>query len=254
MNRFIPFETEILRFLRRHHYTGVVPRAALIDMDGTLYDSMKNHSAAWYRLITELGIPCTREEFYLYEGRTGVSTINHLFNRHWGRDASPEEAEELYHRKTVYFNELPEVKPMPGAAEMTAVLRDAGIERVLVTGSGQPSVLARLDRDYPGIFAPDKRITSRNVSHGKPHPEPFIKAMQLAGVSPSQAIVIENAPLGVEAGDRAGAFTIGVTTGPIPASALEEAGAAIVFPSMPEFARVLPTLLLSLLTVRNYPE
>lgn len=251
MNQHIPFSGDILRFLRRHHYTRVIPRAALIDMDGTLYDSMKNHSAAWFRLISELGIPCTREEFYLYEGRTGVSTINHLFNRQFGHDATPEEAEALYRKKTEYFNELPEINPMPGAQEMTAVLRDAGITRVLVTGSGQPSVLARIDRDYPGIFDPDKRITSRNVTHGKPHPEPFIKAMQLAGVSPSQSIVIENAPLGVEAGDRAGAFTIGITTGPIPASALEEAGAAVVFPSMPEFARVLPTLLLSLLTVTN---
>ncbi|MDE6175183.1 MAG: beta-phosphoglucomutase, partial [Duncaniella sp.] len=80
-------------------------------------------------------------------------------------------------------------------------------------------------------------------------PEPFIKAMQLAGVSPSQSIVVENAPLGVEAGDRAGAFTVGVTTGPIPREALEEAGAAVVFSSMPEFARLLPSLILSLLTI-----
>ena len=73
--------------------------------------------------------------------------------------------------------------------------------------------------------------------------------MQLAHVRPSQAIVIENALLGVEAGDRSGAFTIGVTTGPIPREALEEAGAAIVFSSMPELARLLPSLLLSMLTV-----
>ncbi len=78
--------------------------------------------------------------------------------------------------------------------------------------------------------------------------------MQLARVSPSQSIVVENAPLGVESGDRAGAFTVGVTTGPIPRSALEEAGAAVVFSSMPEFAEALPTLLLSLLTVTNPPS
>lgn len=245
MNLFTPY---IVRFLQRHHYSSVTPRSALIDMDGTLYDSMKNHTASWYRLMTEAGITCTRDEFYLYEGRTGASTINHLFNRELHRDATPEETEELYHKKTAYFTELPPVEPMPGALDMLNTLRDAGLTRVLVTGSGQNSLLSRIDTDFPGIFAPDMRITARNVTHGKPHPEPFIRAMQLARVSPSQSIVIENAPLGVEAGDRAGAFTIGVTTGPIPVEEMERAGAAIVFPSMPAFAEALPSLLLSLFT------
>ena len=63
LNIFIltPYHSHIVRFLQRHHYTAVKPKAALIDMDGTLYDSMKNHTAAWHRLITEAGIPCTRE-------------------------------------------------------------------------------------------------------------------------------------------------------------------------------------------------
>ncbi len=41
----LPFAPEILRFLKRHHYERVTPRAALIDMDGTLYDSMKTTPA-----------------------------------------------------------------------------------------------------------------------------------------------------------------------------------------------------------------
>ena len=60
--------------------------------------------------------------------------------------------------------------------------------------------------------------------------------MQLARVSPSQSIVVENAPLGVEAGNKAGAFTVGVVTGPIPVEEMERAGAAVVFPSSGAFA------------------
>ena len=252
LNFFIltPYHSHIVRFLQRHHYTAVSPRAALIDMDGTLYDSMKNHTAAWHRLITEAGIPCTREEFYLYEGRTGASTINHLVNRARGRDATDEEKAHLYQLKTVYFNELPPVQPMPGAATMLSLLKEVGMRRVLVTGSGQNSLISRIDTNFPGIFEPGMRVTSRDVTHGKPHPEPFIRAMQLARVSPSQSIVIENAPLGIEAGDRAGAFTIGVTTGPIPVEEMERAGAAVVFPSMEAFAEALPILLYSLLHTR----
>lgn len=254
MIEHIPYAQDILRFLECHHYTNVVPKAALIDMDGTLYDSMKNHTQSWYRLMTEQGFECTRDEFYLYEGRTGASTINQFFLAQRGREATEDEKKELYHTKTVYFSSLPPVEVMPGAFDMVSTFAAAGITRVLVTGSGQSSLLNRLDNDFPALFDDRLKVTSRDVKHGKPHPEPFIRAMQLAGVSPSQSIVMENAPLGVEAGDRAGAFTIGVTTGPIPPDELRKAGAAIVFPSMEECARQLPTLLLSLLTVNNLPR
>ncbi len=227
------------------------PLAALIDMDGTLYDSMPRHTQAWHRLATELGIESTREEFYLYEGRTGASTLDILFQRAFGRNATADEVKEYYHRKTVYFNELPPVEPMPGAADMLSTLMRAGLKRVLVTGSGQSSLIDRLDTDFPGAFTPELRVTSRNVTHGKPHPEPFIRAMQMAQVKPSQAIAIENAPLGVRSAADSGAFTIAVTTGPIPRKVLAEAGASIVYDSMQEMADELPALLLQLFTIAN---
>lgn len=211
-------------------------KAALIDMDGTLYDSMKNHTAAWHRMMTELGIEEPRDSFYLYEGMTGRQTINLLFERYLGREATPGEVEEYYKRKTEYFKALPAVNPMAGASEMLTALRDGGIDRVLVTGSGQRSLIDRLNRDFPGIFADDRMITSRDVVNGKPHPEPYLRAMELAGVAPEESIVIENAPLGVQAGAAAGAFTIALTTGPIPVEALEQAGAHIVLPSMQALA------------------
>lgn len=101
----------IKAYMKRRGITRIRPTAALIDMDGTLYDSMGNHADAWYRLISGIGIECTRDEFFLYEGRTGVSTINLLFNRAYGHDAAPEEAKELYHKKTLYFSDMPPVSP-----------------------------------------------------------------------------------------------------------------------------------------------
>lgn len=246
---FIP---QIENFLKKRHFKSVKPLAALIDMDGTLYDSMGNHADAWLRMVTELGIPATREEFFMYEGRTGASTINIIFQRAYGRDATPEEIEELYHRKTVYFAEMPAVSPMPGAKRMLDTLCETGIRRVLVTGSGQSSLINRLDTDFPGVFPPEMRVTSRNVSHGKPHPEPFIKAMQIARATPSQCIAIENAPLGIKSASDAGAFTIAVTTGPIPREEMEKAGAAVIFPSMEECANQIHILLYELLTTTQY--
>ena len=251
MTRTDYLRSKILAHLRSHHIERMSPRAALIDMDGTLYDSMPRHTQAWHRLATELGIEATRDEFYLYEGRTGASTLEILFQRAFNRSITPEEAAEYYRRKTVYFNELPPVEPMPGAAEMLEVLKKTGMLRVLVTGSGQSSLIDRLDSDFPGAFTPELRVTSRDVTHGKPHPEPFIRAMQLARSNPSQSFAIENAPLGVRSAADSGAFTIAVTTGPIPREVLAEAGASIVYDSMTELAEELPLLLLQLFLVAN---
>ena len=242
---FIP---QIKKYLQARHFNSVQPVAALIDMDGTLYDSMGNHASAWHRMVTELGIDMPRDEFYMYEGRTGAATLDIIFQRAYGRNATDEEKSVLYHRKTVYFQELPDVNPMPGAQQMIDTLIKAGLRRVLVTGSGQSSLINRLDNDFPGAFTPQLRVTSRDVTKGKPHPEPFLRAMQLASVRPSQAIAIENAPLGVKSASDAGAFTIAVTTGPIPREALEEAGAAVIFSSMQECADNIHLLLLQLLT------
>lgn len=224
-------------------YGGFYPKVALIDMDGTLYDSMPAHSKAWHRLMTELGITCTPQEFLMYEGMTGEATIKMLMKRDLGREVSTEEARELYRRKTEYFSELPEVHPMPGAREMLDTLKREGMRCVLVTGSGQRSVIDRVYRDFPGAFEEGMEITSRDVTRGKPHPEPYLKGMEKASVNAWNCIVIENAPLGVESGVRAGAFTFGVKTGPLPENALEDAGAYAVFPSMAAFAAALPTLL-----------
>lgn len=231
------------RYVSRHGYGHFGPKAALIDMDGTLLDSMKWHTLAWLRLATELGIEATRDEFYLYEGMTGAATIGVLFRRAFNREATQVEITELYGRKTSYFNELPRVAIVPGADEMVAMLMSHGITRVLVTGSGQLSNLERLNTDFPGAFADDMRITARDVTKGKPHPEPYQKAMQKAGVAPWQSIVIENAPRGVEAGARSGAFTVAVTTGPIPCGEMWRAGADVVFPSMHSLVAALPVIL-----------
>lgn len=212
-------------------------KAALIDMDGTLFDSMPSHADAWMVMCRENGIPARRDEFFMYEGRTGASTIDILIRRAFGRAATEEEKVGLYRRKTEVFSSLPPVAVMPGARRMLREMMDLGIMRVLVTGSGQASLLSSLATVFPGAFREDRIVMSRDVIHGKPDPEPYLKGLALAGVAPEEAIVVENAPLGVEAGARAGIFTVGLTTGPIPEEALYESGAAVVFDSMESFAR-----------------
>ncbi len=223
-------------------------RAALFDMDGTLYDSMPNHADAWMQMCRDNGIVADRDELFLFEGRTGASTLTILFERQFGHGPTAEQVEELYRQKTVNFRAMPPVDIMPGAQSVTRQCIDASLQCVLVTGSGQRSLLDAVERDFPGVFDSSKAVTSRDVLHGKPHPEPYLMAMQRVGVKPTQSIVFENAPLGVASGAASGAFTVAVVTGPVPRAELAAAGASIIFDSMPQCAAMLPRLLYYLTT------
>lgn len=212
-------------------------------MDGVLYDSMKYHTLAWQRMMEENGIHCSRDEFYLYEGMTGAATIDLIWEREKGHPCDPELRTALYARKTEIFKEIGWNEPMPGADRMLKTLVDRGIRCVLVTGSGQASLIGNLANDYPGVFTAETMVTAHDVEHGKPNPEPYLKGLSKAGVSADEAIVIENAPLGVRAGVAAGVRTMAVCTGPIPKEKFEEEGAWGIFPSMNDFADALPLAL-----------
>lgn len=236
-------------YLKRNGFSEAPITTALIDMDGVLYDSMKNHSIAWKRLADEEGWKYSDNEFFLCEGMTGAAIIRQIAERETGRtDISDEEAKELYARKAKYFTALGTVEPIDGTAEMLTVVRSAGITRVLVTGSGQHNLLDRLNSDYPGAFSDNLKVTALDVKYGKPDPEPYLMGLKKANALPQNAIVIENAPLGVKAGSAAKCFTVGVTTGPIPEDVMLENGADIVYPTMRDFAEALPRLI----AARNY--
>lgn len=219
------------------------PKAFLFDMDGVLFDSMKNHTLAWYKTMTELGIPCERNEFYLYEGCTGKGTINSFFRRIYKHDATDEDVQQIYSIKSNHFNQMPKAEPMIGAKNVLKEVHGRGFKIVLVTGSGQRSLLERLNIAYPGTFSPENMVTAFDVTNGKPDPEPYLKGLEKAGERKEHAIVIENAPMGCKSGHAAGIFTIAVNTGPIPADTLLESGADIVLNDMVDLSENIGTIL-----------
>ena len=232
----------IERYCKRSAIDAFHPQTVLFDMDGVLYDSMPRHARAWKGVCDEVGIEADADEFFAYEGRTGASTIDILIRREFGRPATDEECRSLYKRKTELFADQPLAPVMHGAQDAVATVVAAGAVPVLVTGSGQGSLLDRLDADYDGAFAASRRVTAYDVEHGKPHPEPYLKGLAKAGVDAIRGIGVDNAPLGVESSSRAGLFTIGVRTGPLRPGTLLEAGADIELESMEECAQALATI------------
>lgn len=228
----------IRHYLRTHHYGKIDLKSVLFDMDGVLFDSMPYHAEAWHKVMHEHNMPLSREEAYLHEGRTGAGTINIVCQREQKRTASLEEIEAIYEEKTNVFNSFPEAKPMNGAQEVLRKIRQSSLTPMVVTGSGQHSLLRRLERDFPKTFRQELMVTAFDVKHGKPDPEPYLMALSKGNLKPNEAIVVENAPLGVESAVAAGIFTIAVNTGPLEDSVLLDAGANLLFPSMQVLANV----------------
>lgn len=241
MNKNSRVETEwkraVGRWLRIHEEERMDVQLAMFDMDGVLFDSMKNHAKSWHETMAHFGLTLPVEEAYLHEGRTGAGTINIVSLRERGHEATQQEINDIYAYKSQMFNALPTAEPMRGAYKLLQQVKNDGITPMVVTGSGQKTLLERLAKNFPGIFSPSLMVTAFDVKHGKPDPEPYLMGLQkmfgnAAGLSKHRAIVVENAPLGIEAAVAAGVFTIAVNTGPLPDQVLLDAGADLLFPSM----------------------
>lgn len=231
----------VKKYTQQHEFDGMNLRAVMFDMDGVLFDSMKNHTRSWYETMQHFGFTdFSVNEAYMHEGRTGAGTINIVSQRMRGHDATPEEIEEIYRFKSEAFNRLPKAGRMPGSYELLVKVIESHVTPLIVTGSGQQTLLDRLNTNFPDIFEPARMVTAFDVKHGKPNPEPYLMGMEKARrflsepLDLSNFIVVENAPLGVKAGVAAGCFTIAVNTGPLDDSILLDEGANLLFHSMQE--------------------
>ena len=225
----------INNYLQKSGHSNINLKAVLFDMDGVLFNSMPNHAEAWHKTMAKFGFTLSREEAYMHEGRTGAATINIVSRRERGYDATEEEIRQIYQAKSELFNQYPTAERMPGAFVVLNQIKEAGFTPMVVTGSGQTSLLDRLNQNFPGIFKKELMVTAFDVKYGKPNPEPYLMALKKGGLQPNEALVVENAPLGVQAGVAAGIFTIAVNTGPLPDHALLDQGANLLFSSMPNF-------------------
>lgn len=207
-------------------------KAYFFDMDGVLFDSMPYHAIAWERVMNAHGMPFTQHDGFLNEGRTGQSVIAEGAQKA-GITLTEEQIWAIYQEKSDTFHSLGEAKPMLGIHDVLNYLNAAQPQIWIVTGSGQRTLFAKLNTEFPGIFSPERMITAYDVQFGKPNPEPYLKAWERSGLKKEECCVIENAPLGVRAGHAAGLFTIGVNTGPLDEEDLRREGADLVFPDMP---------------------
>jgi len=233
------------QFLQQKEINQLSLKAVLFDMDGVLYDSMPIHAHSWVTAMRNNGINMTEEDAYMNEGRVGIETIDIMAKRE-GKILNVDERKCIYQEKTLLFASCPHAPVIQGSVALVQQVVQDGLIAMLVTGSGQPSLLDRLNHDFPNVFTSDKMVTSFDVIKGKPHPEPYLMALQKGGLQANEAIVIENAPLGIASARAAGLFVVAVNTGPLPDAVLIDAGANLLFPSLEALANEWQNLKISI--------
>jgi len=204
-------------------------------MDGVLYDSMSNHAHSWVESFKAVGIDFPAYDAYLNEGRTGNSTIELAFEQYGNRKATKEDIEKIYKHKTNLMLKAPSPEIMP---EMQNILQQTmanGYKVIIVTGSKQPSLITRLKNDFN--IQKQNIVSGFDVINGKPDPEPYLKALKKANCDASQALVIENAPMGVKSAKAANITTIAVNTGILKPEILSDAGADIILDNTQQLAK-----------------
>ena len=186
--------------------------ALLFDLDGVLIDSTPAVARVWRHWAIERGFD-PDEVVARAHGRPSLTTVGEYLP-----DADHEAENHEIERREI--EDLEGVVPLPGAL---ALLGSLPTDRwTIVTSCTRP--LAEVRIKAAGLPLPEKMITSNDITHGKPHPEPFLKGAAVLGFPAAQCVVFEDVPAGVRSGKAAGARVIAFTT-TFQESALRDAGA-----------------------------
>jgi len=188
------------------------------DMDGVLVDTGEFHFPAWSQVLSEHGIPFTRELFRTTFGMNNAGILTVLL----GQAPPPELLAEISDRKEQLFRQAVRghVQPLPGVLAWLERLKAAAMRQAIASSAPPANIDALVDE--LGLRTYFDAIVSGSDLPGKPDPAVFLEAARLIGVPPERCVVVEDAVAGVEAARRASMKCIAVTT-TNPANALREA-------------------------------
>jgi len=182
-------------------------KGLIFDMDGVLIDAMPFHAeAVRLAIMEETQHDINKKIVYLLEGLPGSKLVKEIFKReNIDENIDDSVAEKISKRKKEIFKEIQNSKAIDGVRELVNDLKSCGFIKAVVSGSSKEEIEAIINENI-GSNNFDLVISSDDLKEvqGKPDPAPFQTALQKMKLKPSEALVVENSPLGVEAAKEAG--------------------------------------------------
>lgn len=180
--------------------------AVLFDMDGTIIDSEHYWLSSEQQLASSVGATWTEQDGINLIGMSLYDSTR-LIKQKLGLAEPPETIIETLTNSVIeqLRGDLPW---RPGALELLIDLKARGIKTALVTMSMRRMALAVVERAPAGSF--DIVIAGDDVTHGKPHPEPYLMAAAELGVDIRDCIAFEDSISGLHSAEASGAIAVGV--------------------------------------------
>jgi beta-phosphoglucomutase len=193
------------------------------DMDGTLVDTAELHFQAWQALAAELKKPFTHADFAGTFGWRNPEILPKVF----GPGHTQAQIAAWGDRKEVLYRQAARngVTLLPGARKLLEGLQQAGFLQAIGSSAPRANLDLILDiTDTHHFFA--AVVSMEETQKGKPDPEVFLRAAEKLGVPAARCLVIEDAPVGIQAAKAGGMRALGVTfVGHHSAESLRAAGA-----------------------------
>ncbi len=174
--------------------------ALLFDLDGVLINSTPAVARVWRRWALERGFN-PEDVVARAHGRPSLTTV-----REFLPNADHEAENREVERREI--EDLDGVVPLPGALDLLSSLPPG--RWTIVTSCTRP--LAEVRIRAAGLPVPPRMITATDIAHGKPHPQPYLKAASLLGFPVADCLVLEDVPAGIKSGKAAGARVIAFPT------------------------------------------
>lgn len=182
-------------------------KAALFDLDGTLFDTEGQYTILWGRLARKFRPDIPRLE-YIIKGTTLVQ----IFERYF---PEPEVQAEIKRELDAYERQM-RYEWVAGALDFLADLKAHGVKCAVVTSSNQEKMrsVALQWPNFNEMF--DRVLTSEDFAASKPNPDCYLLGARVFGCTTEECVVFEDAFTGLQAGMSAGIYTIGLATGNTP--------------------------------------
>lgn len=201
--------------------------AVLLDLDGTLTDSVYQHALAWHKALELSGITLSVWRIHRRIGMSGGLLAESLA-RETGHELTEKEAAELKRAHARLFTPLlADVRLLPGAKELLRHLTEMKVPWAIATSG--PRVSAGPLLKLVDVPADVPVITRDDVVHAKPNPDLWITAAARLGVPIESAIAVGDSVWDLLAARRARALGVGVLSGGYGQEELERAGAYRVY-------------------------